>query len=80
MYRLLLVDDEKQITEGLKCFMPWEQYQIDEIRTANTYEEALDTGWSWKPHIAIIDVCIGKKYGYDLHRELSKNCRSFAQF
>lgn len=72
MYRLLLADDEKQITEGLKCLLSWEKYQIDEIRAANTYEEALDIGWSWKPQIAIIDVCIGKKFGYDLQGELRK--------
>ena len=66
MYRLLLVDDEKQITEGLKFFMPWEKYQISEIRTANTYEEALELGYRFKLHIAMIDVCIGKRFGYDL--------------
>lgn len=72
MYRLLLVDDEKQITEGLKCLLAWEQYQIDEIRAENTYEDALKTGKIWKPHIAVIDVCIGGKYGYDLQRELKE--------
>lgn len=72
MYRLLLVDDEKQITEGLKHLLPWAQYQIDEIRTENTYDAALKTGLSWKPHIAIIDVCIRGRYGYDLLRELNR--------
>ncbi len=73
MYRLLLVDDEKQITEGLKFFMPWEKYQISEIRAANTYEEALELGYRFKPHIAMIDVCIGKSFGYDLQGELLRN-------
>ena len=72
MYRLLLVDDEKQITEGLKYFLPWEKYQISEIRAANTYEEALGLGYRWKPHIAMIDVCIGKYFGYDLQCELRR--------
>ena len=72
MYRLLLVDDEKQITEGLKCFLAWEKYQIDEIRTANTYEEALSVALCFKPHIAILDVCIGNQFGFDLYRKLQK--------
>lgn len=72
MYRLMLVDDEKQITEGLKCFLPWEKYQIEEIRAANSFDEALDVGRSWRPHIAIMDVCIGKEFGYELQRELKK--------
>lgn len=70
MYRLLLVDDEKQITEGLKYLLAWGRYQINEIREENTYEGALRTALVWKPHIAIMDVCIGDKYGYDLHREI----------
>ena len=73
MYRLLLVDDERQITEGLKCFLRWDKYQIDEIRAANTYDEALNIGYNWKPHIAIIDVCIGNKFGHDLYRKLQKD-------
>ena len=51
MYRLMLVDDEKQITEGLKCFLPWEKYQIEEIRAANSFDEALDVGRSWRPSL-----------------------------
>ena len=72
MYRLLLVDDEKQITEGLRYLLPWEKYQIDEIRAANTFDQALEIGRGWKPHIAIMDVCIGSRYGYELHRELKE--------
>lgn len=73
MYRLLLADDEKQITEGLKCFLSWEKYQITEIRTANTYEEALGIGLSFRPHIAIFDVCMGDRFGFDLLRKLQKD-------
>lgn len=72
MYRLLLVDDEKQITEGLKCFLNWEKYQIDKIWTANTFEEALNIGWNQKPQIAILDVRIGSRLGFDLYRKLQK--------
>lgn len=72
MYRLLLVDDEKQITEGLRYLLPWEQYQIHEIRAANTYDEALEIGRKWEPHIVVADVCLGNRYGYELHRELKE--------
>lgn len=72
MYRLLLVDDSKQITDEIKYLLPWNKYMIDEIRTANTYEEALELGESWRPDVAIISVCIADKFGYDLHMELRK--------
>lgn len=73
MYRLLMVDDEKQITEGLKCLLDWESYGIQEIRTASTCEEALEIGRFFRPHIALLDVCIDDKYGYDLYRELKED-------
>lgn len=72
MYKLLLVDDEKQITEGLKCLLDWEEFQITQIMTANSYEEALEIGAVYKPDIAILDVRIRNKYGFDLHRELKE--------
>lgn len=72
MYKLLLVDDEKQITEGLKCLLNWEEFRITEIKTANSYEEALEIGAVYKPDIAILDVRLLNKYGFDLHKQLKE--------
>ena len=70
MYRLLLVDDEEKITEGLVYLLDWERYQITSILTANTYEEALKIGMDTVIHIAIIDVCIEDRKGYHLYQDL----------
>ena len=42
MYRLLIVDDEKQIREGLKLLLPWEEYGIEICGEAQNGKEALE--------------------------------------
>ena len=41
MYRLLIVDDEPHIIEGLKRMVNWEQYGIYQIETAVNYHDAI---------------------------------------
>ena len=35
MYRVLLVDDEYMITEGLKVLIPFEKWKMQVVATAN---------------------------------------------
>lgn len=72
MYRLLIVDDEAMIVEGLKQIINWNYYQINSIDTATTYEEAIEKSTNFKPHIALVDVCIENKKGYDLISDIKK--------
>ena len=41
MYRVLLVDDEYMITEGLKVLIPFEKWNMQVVATANDAETAL---------------------------------------
>ena len=41
MYRVLLVDDEYMITEGLKVLIPFEKWNMEVVSTANDAETAL---------------------------------------
>ena len=41
MYRVLLVDDEYMITEGLKVLIPFEKWNMEVVATANDAETAL---------------------------------------
>ena len=36
MYRLLVVDDEKDIRENIRYLMDWSRYGINQIETAAT--------------------------------------------
>jgi two-component system response regulator YesN len=35
MYTLLIVDDEKEIREGLKTVIPWNEYGINVVLSAD---------------------------------------------
>ena len=70
MYRLLIVDDEKDIKENMKLLIDWNRYGIKHILTASTYEEAICMAVDFNPHIALVDVSIGTKWGYDLIEKL----------
>ncbi len=70
MYRLLIVDDEKDIRDNMKLLIDWSYYGINHILTAASYEEAICKVIDFKPHIALVDVSIGSKWGYDLIEKL----------
>jgi len=58
MLKLLIVDDEKLVREGLKKCFNWFQYNITEIQEACNGEEALDKIANFKPDIILLDVMI----------------------
>ncbi|MCJ8010830.1 response regulator [Paenibacillus sp. KQZ6P-2] len=65
MYKLLIVDDEPQILEGMKRTLDWERYGFGCIETSETIEDAISKAVDLYPDVAIFDVCIGKDRGYD---------------
>lgn len=71
MYKLLIVDDEPQILEGMKYTLNWEKYGIGQIETAMTYQEAVNKAVEMNPDIGLFDVCIGDRFGYDIINELN---------
>lgn len=69
MYRLLIVDDEPYITEGVAHLIDWKHYGFTRIETACNYQEAVEKAVELRPHLAILDICIGETKGYDIvHR------------
>ncbi|MBM7565201.1 response regulator transcription factor [Paenibacillus sacheonensis] len=72
MYKLLIVDDEPQILEGMKATLDWEKYGFGQIETSETYEGAIAKSVEFMPDLAIFDVCIGKKRGYDAIHKLNE--------
>lgn len=72
MYKLLIVDDEPQILEGMKRILDWEHYGFKQIETSDSTEDAVFKAVDLIPDIAIIDVCIGKNLGYDAIQKLNE--------
>lgn len=70
MYRLLIVDDEKTIRENLRYLIDWEKYGVTAVLTADSFERAIDLAVDFRPEIALVDVNLGKHYGYELVKRL----------
>lgn len=66
MYRLLIVDDEREICENLKLLIDWKKFNISAVYTATSFEAAVDLAMDFKPHIALVDVNLGAHLGYEL--------------
>jgi two-component system response regulator YesN len=65
MYKLLIIDDEPQILEGMKRILDWKQYGFSRIDTCESTEAAMSMVVHVQPDVAIFDVCIGKNLGYE---------------
>ncbi len=77
MYKMLIVDDEPHIIEGVRRIIDWQRYQITDIHAAYTFSEAVKLALSLKPHIVLTDVRIGEEWGYELIESLNRaeqNC------
>jgi len=67
--KILVVDDEAQITRVLRTSLRAHRY---EIRTAADGISALDTFHDWKPNLIITDLQMPEMNGIELCREIRK--------
>ncbi|OMF21082.1 DNA-binding response regulator [Paenibacillus sp. FSL H8-0548] len=72
MYKLLIIDDEPQILEGMKRILDWKQYGFSRIDTCESTEAAMSMVVDLLPDVAIFDVCIGKNLGYETINRLNE--------
>lgn len=66
MYRLMIVDGDEEVCEGIRYLLDWRQYGISGILTASTYGEAVNCMIDVQPHIALVNVSLGEHWGYEL--------------
>ncbi len=66
MYRLLIVDDEKDICENIKLLLDWSRFNIGAVYTATSFERAVDIALDVKPDLVLVDVNLGGHLGYEL--------------
>ncbi len=70
MIRILIVDDEKTIREGLFKAVPWEEHGYTVVSTAKNGEEALDFFQNNYADIVISDIKMPKIDGLTLQKKL----------
>ena len=70
MYKVLLVDDEYMITEGLKRLIPFDKWDMEVVATANHADDALDYVQEHPVDIVISDVNMPDKTGLEMIGEM----------
>lgn len=70
MYKLLIVDDEKQVREGLKRLLPWQDYGITIIGEAINGREALEIIEDQRPDIVLLDIQMPVMNGLELAKRI----------
>ena len=57
MYKVVIIDDEPIIVEGLSKLLPWEQYHCRIAATACNGKEGLEVIRRERPDILFSDIC-----------------------
>jgi two-component system response regulator YesN len=70
--RLMIVDDEIIIREGLCTVIDWKELGIELLSPASSAEEALERILREKPHILLTDIRMSGKNGIELSREVKE--------
>lgn len=68
MYKVLIVDDEALIRDGLKCIMDWEEMGFDVCGEAGNGEDALSMILKLTPNLVLMDIRMPKLQGLDVVR------------
>lgn len=58
MYRVVIIDDEPIIVEGISRIVPWEKYNCKIVSTANDGMEGAEVIRKYKPNIVISDIAM----------------------
>lgn len=72
MYKLLIVDDEVMIAENLRTLIDYSELGITRIEIATGFDEAVAKAVELRPDIALLDVCIHDRKGFEVIEYLSR--------
>ena len=56
MYRVVLIDDERMIVEGLRKVIPWQDYGCEVAGTAEDASSGAELIREVRPHIVFTDI------------------------
>jgi two-component system, response regulator YesN len=72
LYKVILVDDEPMIREGLRTLIDWEEAGFEVVDTAANGKDALHKHALYKPNLMIVDIRMPGMDGLELIEELRK--------
>ncbi len=71
--KILIVDDEVLVRQGIKHYLVWEQYGFQIVGEASNGREALELISELRPHIVITDIVMPIMDGEEFTRILKQN-------
>lgn len=66
MYKVIIVDDEPAIRNGLRVLIPWEKYQFTTVEVAANGKEALELYHAERADLMIVDIRMPELDGLQL--------------
>lgn len=69
MLRVLIIDDEPNVRQGLKIIVPWEKHGFEVCGDSGDADEGLEKIFDLKPDIVLIDIKMPGRLGTDIIRE-----------
>lgn len=78
MYKILAVDDEYMILEGLKYLLPWEKLGFEFVKSARTAMEALEYLAENQVDLVISDITMPEMTGIEMIELAQQQGRKFA--
>jgi two-component system response regulator YesN len=80
MFKLLIVDDELYIREGLKALIKWRELGFDICGLAENGQQALKLAVETKPDVIITDIKMPLMNGLELIKEVNENISTDVRF
>lgn len=80
MYKVILVDDEKQITDGLSKMIRWPELGYEVVATARNGVEAIPLIQSLKPDLVVTDVRMPEMDGLKMLEMVRKHISQDVEF
>lgn len=74
--RLMIVDDDKQIREGIMLGIPWKKYGFEEVKAYQDGEEAHEDFEVFKPDIILSDIKMPNMDGLQLLKKVREKSDS----
>lgn len=63
MYKVVIIDDEPIIVDGLKKKVHWQQWNCEVVGTASNGQEGLEIIQKYQPDIVFSDICMARMDG-----------------
>ncbi|MBP1966644.1 response regulator transcription factor [Paenibacillus aceris] len=73
MWRIAIIDDDRQVLQGMRCAIPWEELNAECVGEALTGADGLRMVMEVQPDIVITDIYMPVMNGIDMIERLREN-------